>query len=99
MEHHVANWPSQRRVHEPDLVCAQLCTQPTSASLYNHLLGRGWGENIQWKKMSVEAEQTIRYLGVEVDCEAMQYWTPQDKLVDVESVLDREITKGSRAER
>jgi hypothetical protein len=57
----------------------------------------GW--NVQWKKTSVTAEQKVRYLGVEVDCKTMQYRLLEDKLAEVEQVLDREIAKGSRAEK
>jgi hypothetical protein len=56
----------------------------------------GW--NIQWKKTSTEAQQRVRYLGVEVDTENMEFRLPEDKLKDIEVTLDREIGRGLRKE-
>jgi hypothetical protein len=56
----------------------------------------GW--NIQWKKTSTEAQQRVRYLGVEVDTENMEFRLPEDKLKDIEATLDREIGRGLRKE-
>jgi hypothetical protein len=52
----------------------------------------GW--NIQWKKMTVTAQQQVRYLGVEVDCMEMIYRLPEDKRTDVVAGLEREIARG-----
>ncbi len=41
-----------------------------------------------------EAELKVRYLGVEVDCENMQHRLPEDKLMDVEMVLERRQARG-----
>jgi hypothetical protein len=56
----------------------------------------GW--NIQWKKTSTEAQQRVRYLGVEVDTESMEFRLPEDKLKDIEATLNREVGRGLRKE-
>jgi hypothetical protein len=55
----------------------------------------GW--NIQRKKTSVEAEQKVRYLGVEVDCGKMPYKLLEDKSAEVEHMLDRKINRGEES--
>jgi hypothetical protein len=55
----------------------------------------GW--DLQRKKTSLEAEQKVLYLGVEVDCGKMIYKLLEDKSADVEQVLDRKINRGEES--
>jgi hypothetical protein len=67
-------------------------TEEAARLLWDLFQMAGW--NIQWKKTTKAAEQKVRYLGVEVDCKDMVYRLPEDKLVDIEAGLDRELAKG-----
>jgi hypothetical protein len=43
----------------------------------------GW--NMQWKETSPEAQQEVRYLGVEVNSQHMEYRLPVNKLEDIKA--------------
>jgi hypothetical protein len=57
----------------------------------------GW--NIQWKKTTTRAEQKIRYLGVVVDTECMEYRLPKDKEDKVLEDVTREWKRRTRGEK
>ncbi len=57
----------------------------------------GW--NIQWKKTTTSAEQKIRYLGVEVNTERMEYRLPKDKEDKVLEDVTREWKRGISGEK
>jgi hypothetical protein len=53
---------------------------PTFVDLFQRA---GW--NMQWKETSPEAQQQVRYLGVEVDSQHMEYRLPVNKLEDIKA--------------